>query len=154
MHRNGSRYPYVIAIEPTFIEIWDIITCTIKQVIPDENLRCLFTESSPSGTMYYADPQMHQSGPVNGVAGHPLPPDLAGPHAPLGSPSSQHHQPHSHVPQQMMRPSLQGAPGYGMQLPYGLPPASVYDGYGFGRQEILLGSDDSIMLLKPLPSAI
>jgi RHO1 GDP-GTP exchange protein 1/2 len=165
---TAFHYPYVIAIEPTFIEIWDVLTCTIKQVIPGDNLRCLFAESPPSGTMYYANPQMHQPGPMNGVAGQPPyiggppPPHLAGPYAPRGSSSSMHHQPPSHMSQQMMhvgRPSLQGAPGYGMQQPYGgMPPAPVYDGYGFGRREILLGSDDNIMFLKPVdpppPSAI
>ncbi|KIM25430.1 hypothetical protein M408DRAFT_331185 [Serendipita vermifera MAFF 305830] len=153
------HYPYVIAVEPTFIEIWDVTTCTIKQVIHGDNLRCLFAESPPSGTMYYANPQMHQQG-MNGMGGQPgyghPPPHLTGPYPPRGSSASLHHQQPGHMPPHMYpggRPSLQG-PGatYGMQpspVGYG-PVAPVYDGYGFGRREILLGSDDNIMFLKPV----
>lgn len=43
------HYPYIIAIEPTFVEIWDINSSAIKQVIPGDNLRCLFSEFPASG---------------------------------------------------------------------------------------------------------
>ncbi|KAG8752819.1 RHO1 GDP-GTP exchange protein 2 [Serendipita sp. 396] len=134
------HYPYVIAIEPSFIEIWDIVTCSIRQVILGDNLRCLFAEPPPSGSMY----------PQNAV--YPA----AGPYPPRTSSSSLQQYPQQH-PTLMHsgRPSLHNV-GYG---PGSRPGAVGHPGpfgmnnpgfgpYNMGRREILLGSDDSVMFLK------
>ncbi|KAG8806255.1 RHO1 GDP-GTP exchange protein 2, partial [Serendipita sp. 399] len=49
---NWEGHPTAFAIEPSFIEIWDIVTCSVRQVIPGDNLRCLFAESSPTGSAH------------------------------------------------------------------------------------------------------
>jgi len=140
------HYPYVIAIEPSFIEIWDVVTCTIKQVIPGENLRCLFVEPPPRGTMYSANThQLYPTGPSNGVAvmGGPLP-VMGGAYPPRGS-SAQHIPPHLMYPG---RPSLQG---HSPILQPQAPGALSFGGPGFGRREIIIASDDSVMFLKLAP---
>lgn len=142
------HYPYVIAFEPNFIEVWDITTCRIQQVLPGENLRCLFAEPPPSGShpppppMYYQPhsmpPPPHQlpPGPMqynvhpNGPMPH-YPPSQSG--FPPGPPM---HQNHPMIPPQ----HLQGIPPQ--------PGSGFSPGYGSGRREILLVSDEIVMFLK------
>ena len=151
MNAPAFHYPYVIAFEPGFIEVWDIITCRIQQVIPSDNLRCLFAEPPPSGShppppsMYYHPhsmphpPHQHPPGPVqynvhpNGPISHypPVPQQTFPPGPPM-------HQNHPMIPQQ----HLQGIPPQQPVVP-GFSP-----GYGSGRREILLVSDDNVMFLK------
>ncbi|KAG8900412.1 RHO1 GDP-GTP exchange protein 2 [Tulasnella sp. 408] len=56
VHWEGSptsfalHYPFVLAFEPTFIEIRKIDTGQLVQVIPGNNLRCLFADTPPSFT--------------------------------------------------------------------------------------------------------
>ena len=55
------HYPYVLAFEPTFVEIYDVNTGQISQIIQGNNLRLLFADTPPSttntanaaNTMYY-----------------------------------------------------------------------------------------------------
>lgn len=42
------RYPYIIAIEPMFIEIWDIESGTFKEIIPGDNIEFFFADSQMS----------------------------------------------------------------------------------------------------------
>ncbi|EJU03635.1 CNH-domain-containing protein [Dacryopinax primogenitus] len=42
------HYPYVLAFEPTFIEVRHIETGILVQIIPGNNLRCLFADSPPT----------------------------------------------------------------------------------------------------------
>lgn len=149
------HYPYVIAIEPTFVEVWDVVTCRIKQVIPGENLRCLFSEPPPKGTMYSAN--VHQMYPAVAPGGGAIPPQMGGPYPPRG-PSAQHLPPNA--PPHLMhsiRPSAQGQT-YGIpsatqppilqpQIP-GLP---YFGAPGFGRREIVIASDEGVMFLKLAP---
>lgn len=114
------RYPYVLAFEPTFVEIRHVETGLISQVIQGNNLRLLFADTPPSGTSttnphnaYYA-PQPYQPNPY-----HQVPPSVYG------------------------RPSL---PGYGPPVPsvYG-----QYPGYTQAdRDEILMVSDDRVLTLR------
>ena len=40
------QYPYVLAFEPTFVEIRNVETGSMAQVIQGNNLRCLYTTSN------------------------------------------------------------------------------------------------------------
>lgn len=44
------NYPYVLAFEPTFIEIWHVETGETAQIIQGNNLRLLFADTPPSTT--------------------------------------------------------------------------------------------------------
>ncbi|KAF8449011.1 CNH domain-containing protein [Boletus edulis BED1] len=127
VHWEGSptgfamRYPYVLAFEPTFVEIRHVETGLVSQVIQGNNLRLLFADTPPSGTStanpqhnaYYAS-QPYQSNPY-----HQVPPSIYG------------------------RPSL---PGYGPPVATGY---GQYPSYTQGdRDEILMVSDDRVLTLR------
>ncbi|KAG9312999.1 CNH-domain-containing protein [Chiua virens] len=126
VHWEGSptgfamRYPYVMAFEPTFVEIRHVETGVISQVIQGNNLRLLFADTPPSGTST-ANPQ----------------------HNPYYA--TQPYQPNSYqqAPSSMYgRPSL---PGYGPPASgYGQLPRYTHD----GRDEILMVSDDRVLTLR------
>src|ERR1700723_887533 len=44
------HYPYVLAFEPTFVEIRHVETGLMSQVIQGNNLRLLFADTPPSAT--------------------------------------------------------------------------------------------------------
>jgi len=44
------HYPYVLAFEPTFIEVRDVESGRLMQIIQGNNLRCIFAEAPPSTT--------------------------------------------------------------------------------------------------------
>ena len=147
MNVPAFHYPYVIAFEPNFIEVWDINACRIQQVIPGDNLRCLFAEPPPSGS-------------------HPPPPPMyynphSMPHPPPPGPMQYNVHPNgpiSHYPQAQQPgfppgpPMHQNHPIISPQHLQGIPPQPVVPGfspvYGSGRREILLVSDESVMFLK------
>src|SRR5260221_6492756 len=69
------QYPHVIAFEPNFIEVWDIIACRIQQVIPGDNLRCLFAEPPSTGSHPAPPPMYYQPQPHSiPLLPHQLPP--------------------------------------------------------------------------------
>lgn len=117
-HRLAMRYPYVLAFEPTFVEIRHVETGIISQVIQGNNLRLLFTDTPPSGTStanlhhhaYYA-PQPYQSNPY-----------------------------------QQVPPSAYGRPGYGPPTAAGYGQYPRYT--EAGRDEILMVSDDRVLTLR------
>ncbi|KZW01191.1 CNH-domain-containing protein [Exidia glandulosa HHB12029] len=53
------HYPYVLAFEPSFVEVRHVETGQLMQVIQGSNLRCLFAENPPS-TTNTASPQYSQ----------------------------------------------------------------------------------------------
>ncbi|EKM51935.1 uncharacterized protein PHACADRAFT_187325 [Phanerochaete carnosa HHB-10118-sp] len=44
---TALQYPYILAFDPTFVEIWHVETGRIVQVIQGSNIRCLFTADTP-----------------------------------------------------------------------------------------------------------
>ncbi|KAH9913549.1 CNH-domain-containing protein [Epithele typhae] len=74
------HYPYVLAFEPTFVEIRHVETGSMSQIIQGNNLRCLFADTPPSTTNSannpYSSPYQQQGygynqyGPPNGSNGY------------------------------------------------------------------------------------
>ncbi|KAI0060701.1 CNH-domain-containing protein [Artomyces pyxidatus] len=122
------QYPYVLAFEPTFVEIRNVETGSMSQVIQGNNLRCLFTDTPLS-----TQSQSRMS---------------------HGSFSSTHsinqygHQPYS-ANSYGGRQSIQSSYTPSPVLPPPYPPiASPYGGRAAGRDEIILVSDDRVMTLR------
>ncbi|EIN09591.1 CNH-domain-containing protein [Punctularia strigosozonata HHB-11173 SS5] len=123
VHWEGSptgfalRYPYVIAFEPTFVEIRHVETGAMAQIIQGNNLRLLFADMPPKAT---TNSQMSAQYPYNPYS--PYPNSSAG-----------------------SRQSLYGA--YGGANPQ-FPTPNPYRRNAFGRDEIILVSDDRVMMLR------
>ncbi|GAA5975052.1 hypothetical protein JCM11641_000011 [Rhodosporidiobolus odoratus] len=57
------HYPYVLAFEPTFIEVRHVESGALMQIIPGNNIRSLFADSPPSSSAsstYYQQQQQQQ----------------------------------------------------------------------------------------------
>ncbi|KAI0042292.1 CNH-domain-containing protein [Auriscalpium vulgare] len=128
------QYPYVLAFEPTFVEIRNVETGSMSQIIQGNNLRCLFTDIPPSAS---------QSQRVS--------------HGSFSSTYSvnQYAHPHQHQHQPYSTNSYGGRQS--VQSSYSSSPVPpVYPGalpYGrtAGRDEIILVSDDRVMTLRMTP---
>jgi len=97
------QYPYVLAFEPSFVEIRHVESGQLMQIIKGHNLRCLFADTPPS-SINYSQASFHQRGPGGSFNGRPPPPGV-------------------------------GPPGFMYKPPY-------------TRDEILLVSDDKVMILR------
>lgn len=132
------QYPYVLAFEPTFVEIRNVETGSMSQVVQGNNLRCLFTDTPPSPQQAYQRMSRSSLSSYNGSsAGHANVP--YGAHAFNG---------HSSFPAYGQPPM----PVYPGQLPTppvypGQPPPPYGGGVG-GREEIILVSDDRVLTLR------
>lgn len=129
------HHPYVLAFEPTFIEVRHVETGALHQVITGYNLRCLFADvpppipsgsSSASAMALAMSQQQHQSpyGPPRppGFGGAPnMPRPPAGYYQGYGGGNPNNNGAPPHPQQQMMRPPGPGVPG--------APPVP----YGYGR---------------------
>lgn len=117
------HYPYVLAFEPTFVEIRHVETGLMSQVIQGNNLRLIFADTPPS-TTNTAGPAYHN--PPYGGAPQGYNP-YANPYA--------------------SRPSLQStyAPPQHMGYPNNYPRPAAQP---FGRDEILMVSDDRVLTLR------
>lgn len=115
--------PYVLAFEPSFVEIRHIETGLMSQVIQGTNLRLLFADTPPSVTNgaspMYPHPPQHAGYDYNQYT----PPNSAGYRAPYVPPYGQ--------PQ---------------HTPYPTPPPRNMQ--GVGRDEILMVSDDRVLALR------
>ncbi|KAI9062525.1 CNH-domain-containing protein [Trametes sanguinea] len=121
------HYPYVLAFEPTFVEIRHVETGAMSQIIQGNNLRCLFADTPPSTT--------------NGATNY----------------YNVYHQGYGYNPYQTPdsgRSSMTSVNGYGSQpmVPYPNPYAPRPP-VGVGRDEILMVSDDRVMRLQMTASA-
>ncbi|KAF9563907.1 CNH-domain-containing protein [Agrocybe pediades] len=120
--------PYVLAFEPTFVEIRHIETGHMSQVIQGSNLRLLFADTPPSVTN--ATSAMHHNpNPYQ----HAAPGPYNNPYAPQYPGQAAHSMHNLHVPQQQ-----QMYPDQYQRHPQGV-----------GREEILLVSDDRVLALRP-----
>lgn len=110
--------PFVLAFEPSFVEIRHIETGQLSQVIQAPNLRLLFAENPPSLTS--AGPYPHQPGYGD-----------FGPYGPPHSGSSFNNRNSAYS-------------GYGPVPPHG----QYRPQQGIGRDEILMVSDDRVLALR------
>lgn len=121
------HYPYVLAFEPTFVEIRHVETGSMAQIIQGNNLRLLFADTPPStangtGQMGGFNPYQQSQHTYNPYATPPPPYNHSRPS--LGSA-------HGHNgPQYVPQPN-----------PYQRPSSIL-------RDEILLASDDRVMRVE------
>ncbi|KAF7309990.1 Rho guanyl-nucleotide exchange factor [Mycena indigotica] len=124
--------PYVLAFEPSFVEIRHIETGLMSQVIQGSNLRLLFADTPPS---------VNNGGGAPGFGYAQQPYD---PYSPPGSANSR------------VSAYGGGGGGYGMppymqqypnQYPHQAPVPPRYP-QGVGRDEILMVSDDRVLALR------
>jgi len=125
---SALHYPYVLAFEPTFVEIRHVETGSMAQIIQGNNLRLLFADTPPSTTngANHAGGYNPYQQPQYGYNPYPAPPP------PYGRPSlgSQNHNGPQYTPQ---------------PNPYNRPNAIL-------RDEILLASDDRVMRVELVQS--
>ncbi|KAG9073620.1 RHO1 GDP-GTP exchange protein 2 [Ceratobasidium sp. UAMH 11750] len=132
------HYPYVMAFDPTFIEIRHVEDGALVQVIRGNNLRCLFADTQPSVTnssMMSSSSSIRSgtSTAYSSFSGHPVPQY----HHPYGgqSPYGQYgHAVFNHPP-----------PPYMMQMQ--MQPHRPRRSHE--RDEIILVSDDKVMAVRP-----
>jgi hypothetical protein len=119
MNLIALHEPYVLAFEPSFVEIRHIETGQMSQVIQGSNLRLLFADTPPSVT--------NTVSPVH-PGPYPMGYDYRNPYAP---------------------PPHPGYGGYGLpphgQYPNQYPARNPQ---GIGRDEILIVSDDRVLALR------
>ncbi|KZP01607.1 CNH-domain-containing protein [Calocera viscosa TUFC12733] len=115
------HYPYVLAFEPTFIEVRHVDTGILVQIIPGNNLRCLFADTPPtianhSHSLSYPP---HRS---------PIPNQFNGQINPYG---------------------MQAPPGFDPYTMGGMAPAThTRQQQQNGRDEIILVSEDRVFCVK------
>jgi hypothetical protein len=119
--------PNVLAFEPTFVEIRNVKTGSMSQVIQGNNLRCLFTDTPPS--LQQAYPRMSRSSLSGSLYN--------------GCPGPGPYPYRQQYPGQL--PTPQVYPGQLRQQQ--APPPPYGRGVG-GREEIILVSDDRVLALR------
>lgn len=55
---TALHYPYVLAFEPTFIEVRHVDSGALMQIIPGNSIKCLFADTPPSASSssYFSAP--------------------------------------------------------------------------------------------------
>ena len=147
---TALQYPYIVAFEPTFIEVHHVETGHLVQIIPGSNISCLFADTPPSrinapvpapGSRQLVYPQQPQGAfrpPPGGFNPSPFGQQPGYP----GQAPSAFPQPHG-----MARPPPRG--GF---MPMA-PPQPVMP--RFTRQQVVYTSDDGhVQFLKfpPMPA--
>lgn len=129
------QYPYVLAFEPTFVEIRNVETGAMSQVIQGNNLRCLYTDAPTSLPLAHL---RHSQSSFSSFSGGGGGSGFTQGNVPLAPPLNAYNG----------RSSLPGA--------YGQSPVPMYPGqvpqpsYGraAGREDIILVSDDRVLTLR------
>ncbi|KAI0251796.1 RhoGEF Rgf2 [Lactifluus subvellereus] len=141
VHWEGSptsfafQYPYVLAFEPTFVEIRNVETGSMSQVIQGNNLRCLFADTPPSMRRSRTSQSSFSSHNGSGFS------HGSGSYAP---PSYSYNGGRSSLPGSYASSQLPLYPG---QQPPPPPPPPPY-GRAAGREEIIFVSDDRVLTLR------
>jgi len=137
------QYPYVVAFEPTFVEVHHVETGHLVQIIPGSTISCLFADTPPSRINAPMPPPNRQ---------FMYPPGQPGPfQLPLQHQTSYP----QYVPQQPgYRPPVQAM----TPRPYAMGPPPVPAMPRFARPQIIFTSDDGhVQFLKfppPRPPAM
>ncbi|ORY26665.1 CNH domain-domain-containing protein [Naematelia encephala] len=125
------QYPYVVAFEPTFIEVHHVETGHLVQIIPGSNIQCLFADTPPSRVNAPIPP------PSRGLIYPPQYP-------PRGAPTPQSFSAYAAQPY-AGRPPIP-TPGF-MPPPPPPPPAPVVPRYA--RPQVIFTSEDGhVQFLK------
>jgi len=155
---TAMQYPYVIAFEPTFVEIHHVESGHLVQIIPGTNISCLFADTPPSRVNAPVLPPNRQLmyPPPHAVPGQ------APPFRPTPAPSPYGQQWH---PQQAFPAPHPGQPpmphhghpsprppmgSYGMPMPMP-PPMPQSPQARFARQQIIFTSEDGHVQFLKLP---
>ncbi|KAG6869198.1 hypothetical protein C0993_009061 [Termitomyces sp. T159_Od127] len=143
----GARFealhePYVLAFEPSFVEVRHIETGHLEQVIQGANLRLLFADTPPSVTGPGPGP-----GPVQAYAGYEY---VGNPYAPPPPPPPPGYAGYGAPPYAQYQHQGQGAGGYPPPLQQQQQQRNMQ---GIGRDEILIVSDDRVLALRPTVAA-
>jgi hypothetical protein len=137
------QYPYVIAFEPTFVEVHHVETGHLVQIIPGNGITCLFADTPPSRVNAPMQQPNRQLMYPNNPYGSRPPPQFT--QAPFGGNNG--YGQNSGYPAQgsMMRP-----PPMSNQSGYGMPPhPSMPVAPRFARNQIIFTSDDGhVQFLK------
>ena len=140
------QYPYVIAFEPTFVEIHHVETGHLVQIIPGNNISCSFADTPPSRVnapvpppnrqLMYPPQSTNQFRPPTFNSRPSYPAYGAQPGFPPG--------------QGMIRPP-QPMPAQPQQAAYGMPPMPVIP--RFARPQVIFTSEDGhVQFLKYSPA--
>lgn len=122
------HYPYVLAFEPTFVEVRHVETGSMSQIIQGNNLRCLFADTPPSTT--HSSANMYNMGYSQGSFG----------------PESGLMRQTSFGNRQSMASSRSVASSiHGQAVNYANPYPRTQ---AYGRDEIIMVSDDRVMALQ------
>ena len=147
---TALQYPYVIAFEPTFVEVHHVETGHLVQIIPGTGISCLFADTPPSRVnapapapnrqLMYPPVTPGQPGYRPGLS--PFQPGSQGYHPQQHAQAYPPSHPNHHQHPQMRPPPMQ----YGMPMP---PPPSR-----FARPQVIFSSDDGhVQFLKfPTPT--
>jgi hypothetical protein len=126
---SALHYPYVLAFEPTFVEIRHVETGSMSQIIQGNNLRLLFADTPPSTTngahQSNFNPYPQQQFGYNPYAPSP-PPNTYGGRPSMGSTYNGYGAPVSPIPQ----------------------PNPYHRANALLRDEILMASDDCVMRVQ------
>ncbi|EJD07321.1 CNH-domain-containing protein [Fomitiporia mediterranea MF3/22] len=128
-------YPYVLAFEPTFVEVRHVETGALTQIVQGNNLRCLFAEAPPSTTHSKQSLYPGSNGYSAGMYGYD----------PRQSAYSDRSSMYSASTGSSM---YHGQQGYGGQMAPGAYPPRSSSAMGMGRREIIMVSDDRVMALQ------
>ncbi|ORX40726.1 CNH domain-domain-containing protein [Kockovaella imperatae] len=135
------QYPYIVAFEPTFVEVHHVETGHLVQIIPGNNIACLFADTPPSRvnapTLLPARQLVHQAQP-----GFRPPPGGFNP-SPFGQ---QQPGPPGFPQPQPQRPQPRGY----MPMP---PPPTAPMLPRFVRQQVIFTSDDGHVQFLKFPPA-
>lgn len=66
------HYPYVLAFEPTFIEVRHVESGALMQIIPGNNIKCLFADTPPSASSSSANSYFPSPNAPYGYRGPPV----------------------------------------------------------------------------------
>ncbi|KAG6897818.1 hypothetical protein C0992_010622 [Termitomyces sp. T32_za158] len=133
--------PYVLAFEPSFVEVRHIETGQLSQVIQGANLRLLFADTPPS-VASAASPSQAYAHNVGGYEYH-------NPYAPPPPPAASHQNVYGGY-----APGPAPAPYGGYQHPNAYPPPLLQQRQqGIGRDEILIVSDDRVLALRTVSAS-
>lgn len=156
------QYPYVIAFEPSFIEVRHVETGHLVQIIPGHNINCMFADMPPSTVNAPPPPRQLMYGgqqPPPNMYGRPpqmYPQTTGGPYGGYANgPNGMAQQQRMHGPgygSMQGRPPMPGMPQQYMGPQQMMrPPAGPQHNFAFRPQVIFTSDEHHVQFLKLPP---